>query len=95
MFGIYLIHDHILVGQTIYSDVFHCFEYTYSMLLPLYVLMICSVIMITCIILDWCRGFIFTLISNKRNGNQYHLSEKIDAYLEKHLRFAYELSPIE
>ena len=34
MFGVYLIHDHILVGQTIYSDVFHCFEYIFDVTFP-------------------------------------------------------------
>ena len=85
-FGIYLIHDHPQVRNYIYSEVFNCFDHTYSEYLIPYVLMIAVIIFLSCMVVEILRG---TAVDKKllRNMDRFVSSkhDELDKRIEETL----------
>ena len=86
-FGIYLIHDHPLVRQWVYSDFFNCFEYTFSNDMALYVLFMACSIFLFCSIVEMIRMLIIDSmflkkISRYLESFQTKIDSKIDEILK-------------
>lgn len=86
-FGIYLIHDHPLVRQWVYSDFFNCFEYTFSNDMVLYVLFMACSIFLFCSIVEMIRMLIIDSmflkkISRYLESFQTKIDSKIDEILK-------------
>ena len=84
-FGIYLIHDHDYVRWKIYSDIFNCYDYTYSDLLIPYVFFMTATIFIICMMIDYLRQLLFekSTILTKLSKQALTLQSKIDLYISK------------
>ena len=84
MFGVYLIHHHPLVRGYIYSNIFHCGDFTWSPYLPLYVLFVTVVIFSVCAVIEYIR--IHTIEAYLFDGiNQRFavLQQRFDGFLSK------------
>ncbi len=71
-FGIYLIHDHVLVRESIYSRIFDCLGHTYSDYLIPYVFIIAIAIFLSCMVIELVRKTVIDNVLLKNLDNFVH-----------------------
>ena len=84
-FGIYLIHDHPLVRQWLYSEFFDCLGHTHSDTLFLYVLLMAGTVFTICSIIELLRIKIIDSQLKRLIDPISTLNKKIDYYLDRFL----------
>ncbi len=83
VFGIYLIHDHPLVRQWLYSDFFDCLGHTYSGTMFLYVLFMAGTVFAVCSIIEAVRSAAMDRLIRRAADRLPRLSGRLDACLER------------
>ncbi len=85
--GVYLIHDHFLMRDYLYRELFDCPAWTDSGILVPYVLMMCAAIFVACTMIEIARektigNHVFLPISERTAGLQSWIDRRIDGHLK-------------
>lgn len=85
VFGVYLLHDHPLVRQWVYSDIFDCFGHTHSETLFIYVLFMAGTIFLVCSMIELLRIKIIDGPLRRIANSITTYNKKADFYLDRFL----------
>ena len=83
-FGIYLIHDHYLVREYIYTDLFHCNEWIDSVLLIPYVLFVGGCIFTVCALIEYVwKKTMNRALSEPLSAGAECLVDKVNGWIDR------------